>query len=88
MEFMVDFECYGLHNQRVWISAYGILVLILVVWVVSRSPAVNWIAWVLGLSALILTILSVIFPDPALIMWSSLLEVLLYFYAAGSQILN
>jgi hypothetical protein len=76
----------GLHSQRALISASGVVVLMLVVWVVNRSPAVNWIAWALAIPALILTILSALSADATLIAWASLLEAILYFYAAGSLI--
>ncbi len=76
----------GLSSERAIISAFGALVLMLVVWVVSRSPLLNWIAWALAIPALILSILSAIVNDSNLLAWSSLLEGLLYFYAAGSLI--
>src|SRR3990170_4622912 len=41
------------HIGRAFISALGVVVLILAVWVVTRSPAVNWIAWVLAVPAFI-----------------------------------
>ncbi|HEY4691940.1 MAG TPA: ion channel, partial [Bellilinea sp.] len=74
------------HLGRAMISALGVVVLILVVWVVTRSPAVNWIAWVLAVPAFLLTILSAIMPGSTLIALSALVEGVLYFYAAGSII--
>lgn len=74
------------HGGRIIISAFGILVLVLVVWVVSRSPATNWIAWVLAVTAFLLTILSILFVNPMLVSALSLVEGVLYFYAAGSMI--
>src|SRR3990172_10071908 len=74
------------HLGRALISALGVVVLILVVWVVTRSPAVNWIAWVLAVPAFLLTILSAIMPGSTLIALSALVEGVLYFYAAGSII--
>ena len=74
------------HLGRAMISALGVVVLILVVWVVTRSPAVNWIAWVLAVPAFLLTILSAIMPGSTLIALSALVEGVLYFYAAGSMI--
>lgn len=68
------------------VSAFGILVLILVVWVVIRSPSINWIAWVLAIPAFILTLLYVLLEYPFLHALSSLTEGVLYFYAAGSMI--
>jgi len=68
------------------VSAFGILILILVVWVIIRSPSVNWIAWVLAVPAFILTFLSVLLEQPILHALSSLTEGILYLYAAGSMI--
>ena len=76
----------GQHSQRALLSAFGGLVLGLVVWVVLHSPAVNWVAWAIAVPAFILTMLSAVFEGEILLGWSSLLEALLYFYAAGSLI--
>lgn len=75
-----------LHRGRAFLSAFGALVLVLVLWVVSRSPVVQWIAWALAIPAFGLTILSAIIVDSTLLAWSSLLDGALYFYAAGSLI--
>ncbi len=76
----------GIHQQRALLSAIGGVLLVLVIWVVSRSPARNWIAWLLAVPAFILSLLSVYFVNSTMLGWSSLLEALLYFYAAGSLI--
>jgi hypothetical protein len=76
----------GIHSGRSLLGAFSVIVLALAVWVVSRSPAINWIAWVLAIPAFILSVLSALFVDPLLLVWSSLLEAALYFYAAGSLI--
>lgn len=36
--------------------------------------------------AIVLSLLSILFIDPGLLIWSSLLEATLYFYAAGSMV--
>ena len=76
----------GNSSGRALLGAFGILILTLVVWVVTRSPALNWIAWVLVAPAILLSLLWILFPTPILLMWSSLLEGVLYFYAAGSLV--
>jgi hypothetical protein len=76
----------GSNRGRALLGAFGILILLLVVWVVRRSPAVNWIAWVLVAPAVMLSLLSVLFLNPTLIGWASVFEAALYFYAAGSMV--
>ena len=76
----------GSSSGRALLGAFGILILTLVVWVITRSPAINWIAWVLVAPAILLSLLSILFVNPALLVWSSLLEAVLYFYAAGSLV--
>lgn len=67
-------------------NAISIIVLILVMWVVNRSPASDWLAWVLAVPAFILSILSIMDSFPELLKWSSLISGVLYFYTAGSLI--
>lgn len=76
----------GSHAGRTIISAVGTVVLVLIVWAVIRSPAMNWIAWALAIPAFLLTILSIFITHPILVGISSLFEGVLYFYAAGSMI--
>jgi hypothetical protein len=71
---------------RVIFGAFSALVLLLAVWVVNRTPAINWIAWLIAVPAFVLSLLSVVTQSEAMLVWSSLLEALLYFYAAGSLI--
>jgi hypothetical protein len=68
------------------LGAFGVLILLLVVWVVRRSPAVNWVAWVLVIPAVVLSLLSVFFLNTRLLGLSSLFEAALYFYGAGSMV--
>lgn len=87
---LVSLVLYALYDDipggRALLSAVGVLVLALAVWVVNRSPAVRWIAWVLVAPAFLLSLLSAVLPDPALVMGSALIEATLYFYAAGALI--
>lgn len=76
----------GSNRGRALLGAFGVLILLLVVWVVRRSPAINWIAWVLVIPAVGLSLLSVVFLNPTLIGLASLFETALYFYAAGSMV--
>lgn len=71
---------------QVLLGSFGILVLILVVWVINRSPSIRSIAWVLVAPAFVLSLLSTLFANPTLSAWSSLLEAVVYFYAAGNLV--
>lgn len=71
---------------RALLPSFGILVLAMAVWVIIRSPKMRWIAWLLIVPAFVLSLLSVLFSNPALLFWSSLLEAAVYFYAAGTLI--
>lgn len=76
----------GTSDGRVIFGAGALVVVPLAVWVVRRSPSVNWIAWALAAPAITLSAIAIAFDRPGLIVWSSLLESALYFYAAGSLI--
>jgi hypothetical protein len=69
---------------RAAFGAFGMLVLALALWVVNRSPAINWIAWSLAAPSVLLSLLagSGLGP-PALAIVAQLFEGALYFYAAG-----
>jgi hypothetical protein len=73
-------------SGRALLGALGVLILILAVWVITHSPAVNWIAWLLVVPAIALSLLSIFFVNPTLLIWASLFEATLYFYAAGSMV--
>ncbi len=71
---------------RALFGAFGIVVLLLAVWVVKRSPALGWVAWCLAMPAVMLSIAAAILGQPVLAAMSQVLESLLYFYTAGSLI--
>lgn len=73
-------------SGRVLLGVVGLLILALVVWVIDRSPALTWIGWALVAPAIVLSLLYILFDDPILLILSSLLEAVLYFYAAGSMV--
>lgn len=73
-------------SGRTLIIVFGILVLMLVVWVIDRSPAITWIAWVLVAPAVVLLLLLILYINPLVQIVSSLLIAGLYFYAAGSMV--
>ncbi len=73
-----------MRGGRVLFGALGVVVLMLAVWVVNRSPAKVWVAWLLAAPALALSVASVALVNDTLLVVSSALEALLYLYAAAS----
>jgi hypothetical protein len=71
---------------RALFSVFGILVLGLVVLAVRSSPGLTWVALLLGAPATVLLLTQAITGSDELLPYSSALEALLYFYAAGALI--
>ncbi|MET0288107.1 MAG: ion channel [Pseudoxanthomonas sp.] len=69
---------------RAVFGAFGILVLALALWVVNRSPAINWVAWLLAVPALLSSLLGTFAQLPMLAMLAQVMEAALYFYTAAS----
>ena len=76
----------GRELGRPLLSAFGILVLGLVVLAVRSSPGLTAIGVVLAVPATVLLVIQAVTGDDALLPWSSALEAVLYFYAAGALI--
>ena len=74
------------HTGRVLFGAVALVVVPLAVWVVRRSPAANWIAWLLAIPAIATTVAGVLLERSDLFAFSAMFEAALYFYAAGSLI--
>lgn len=87
---LVSLVLYAIYDDaprgRALIGAFGVLLLVLVVWVVNHSPSVNWIAWILAALSVVLSLCSWLSGDPTLLVWAALFEAVLYFYAAGGLI--
>ncbi len=79
--FLDDFP-----SHWIVLNALGGLILLLIIWVVRQSTAIDWIAWLLAIPAFVLSILAALLVNQSLLVWSSVLEAILYFYAAGSLI--
>jgi hypothetical protein len=71
---------------RALFSLFGILVLGLVVLAVRVSPALTWVGLLLGIPATILLLTQAVTGGEGLLPYSSALEAILYFYAAGALI--
>jgi hypothetical protein len=64
-------------------GAFGILVLALVIWVVNRGSASDWVAWALALPSVTLSLSANFLHLWPLQAFAQILESLLYFYAAA-----
>jgi hypothetical protein len=71
---------------RALFSVFGIAVLGLVVLAVRSSPGLNWVALLLGAPATVLLLIQAVTRSDDLLPYSSALEAILYFYAAGALI--
>lgn len=67
---------------RIMLGAFGILVLSLALWVVNRSPLVNWVAWIVALPAVLLSMVTAASGRTDLLVIIHLLEGSLYLYTA------
>jgi len=76
----------GRGAQRALFSAFGIIVLALVVLAVRASPGLTWVGLLLGVPACALLLIQAATGDDALLPYSSAFEAVLYFYAAGALI--
>jgi hypothetical protein len=76
----------GNGGGRALFSVFGILVLGLVVLAVRASPALTWVGLLLGVPATGLLLIEAITNQDTLLPYSSALEAVLYFYAAGALI--
>jgi hypothetical protein len=79
--FMEDSEA-----GRALFSVFGVAILALVALAVRSSPGRNWFMVVLGLPASVLLLIQDATGDDTLLPYSSALEAILYFYAAGALI--
>ncbi|MDX6588610.1 MAG: hypothetical protein QOI31_3083 [Solirubrobacterales bacterium] len=76
----------GSDAGRALFSLFGIAVLGLVVIAVQSTPALTWIAILVGIPATVLLLIQAVTGDDALLPYSSAFEAVLYFYAAGALI--
>jgi Ion channel len=71
---------------RPLLSVFGIAILGLVLLAVRSSPALTWFGGLLALPATVLLLIQAVTGSEALLPYSSGLEAVLYFYAAGGLI--
>jgi hypothetical protein len=76
----------GKDARRALFSVFGIAILGLVLLAVRSTPARTWFGLALGIPATVLLLIQAITGEDALLPYSSALEAVLYFYAAGALI--
>lgn len=74
------------HAGRIAFGAFGIVVLVITTRMVRHTPGLTWVSVGIALPAVVLLALQALFVMPQLLPWSSGLEAVFYFYAAGSLI--
>lgn len=67
---------------RALFGVFGIVVASLAVWVVNRSPVINWISWALAIPAVTLSLYASVAGHAQWLPVAHLLEAFLYFYTA------
>jgi hypothetical protein len=68
------------------LTAFGVLVLVVALRVVGRTPWITWFALLLALMIVVLSVISTIAPHPGLTVATASMEAAFYFYATGSLI--
>lgn len=71
---------------HVGLNIIGVVVLIMAVRTVRKTPGPTWISCALAVPIIALLTLQTIYSAPGLLPWSSALEALFYFYTAGCLI--
>jgi hypothetical protein len=68
---------------RALIGLFGLLVLVLAIWTIRTTPALLWVAILLGVPVALLTVLEAVNPaSRELVLWSSLIHAAFYFYTS------
>lgn len=75
----IEDQPYG----RALFGAFSVLVLVLTVWMVHRTPGLAWISACLAVPAVVFNVLYLAADMPVMLPWSAALEAAFYFYAAG-----
>ena len=68
---------------RSLVSAIALVVLGLAVWAVRATPALNWVAGLLGVPVVVFSVLEVVREgDQTVLLWSAIVHAAFYFYTA------
>jgi hypothetical protein len=76
----------GIRGGQAAFGIFSLLVLAIALRVVRRSPWLTWLALLLALPIVVLSVLNFLTPQPRFIMTTAALEAAFYFYATGSLI--
>ena len=68
------------------LNVFGVVVLSMTIRTVHKTPGPTWISVALAVPVILLLALQTFFDMPGLLPWSSVLEAIFYFFAAGSLI--
>lgn len=63
-------------------NCFNLMALSLAVWVVNRSPLINWVAWIFAIPAVIFTSIYVMTGNGHYLLWAQVLESVMYLYTA------
>ena len=69
---------------RIAFNVFGVAVLVITTSMVRRTPGLAWVSAGIAVPGVALLVLQAAFGMPQLLPWSSALEAVFYFYAAGS----
>lgn len=68
--------------HQVIFNCFNLSALALAVWVVNRSPVINWVSWLLAVPAVLFSGLYVAFDNVDYLIWAQILESAMYIYTA------
>jgi hypothetical protein len=72
---------------RALLGVVGTVVVLIALWAVRRTPALGWVAVLLGAPALVFTVLEAFYPDTdAIVLTSALLHAPFYFYVSYGMV--
>ena len=71
---------------RAVLGVLGTAIVLIAIWAVRRTPALGWVAVLLGGPAIVFSILEAVLPEPGVVLTSALLHAPFYFYVSYGMI--
>ncbi|HEY9562780.1 MAG TPA: potassium channel family protein [Nocardioides sp.] len=71
---------------RAVFSTFALVVLVVAVMAVRMTPALSWVAMLIGIPVVVLTMVEAIWPHDTVELWSAVFHALFYFYIAYALI--